>query len=124
MKMYSSLVLAYIGDSVYETYIRAFLIEKGFVKVKDLQKEAIKYVSAKGQYAILRYLMDNKYLTDEEIDIVKKARNQKSHKHPKNTDVITYKYSTGFEALIGYLYLKNNTRRLEEIINIIKEEVC
>lgn len=124
MKMYSSLVLAYIGDSVYETYIRAFLIEKGFVKVKDLQKEAIKYVSAKGQYAIIRYLMNNKYLTDEEIDIVKKARNQRSHKHPKNTDVITYKYSTGFEALIGYLYLENNTRRLEEIINIIKEEVC
>ena len=124
MKMYSSLVLAYIGDSVYETYIRAFLIEKGFVKVKDLQKEAIKYVSAKGQYAIIRYLMNNKYLTDEEIDIVKKARNQRSHKHPKNTDVITYKYSTGFEAFIGYLYLENNTRRLEEIINIIKEEVC
>lgn len=121
---YNSLVLAYIGDSVYETYIRKYLVEKGIAKVNDLQREAVKFVSAKGQARILKQLMDNNELTEEEIIIIKRARNHKSHKQPKNTDIVTYKYSTGFEALIGYLYLNNDIIRLEEIINKIKEDIC
>lgn len=121
--MNNSLALAYLGDSVFELYIRYYLINKGIIKVNELQKEATKYVSAKGQTFILKYLVDNNILTDDEIVIVKRARNHKSHKSPKNTDIITYKLATGLEALIGYLYL-NDKDRLEEIMNIVKEVLC
>lgn len=116
------ITLAYLGDSVYEVYIREYLISKGIVYVVDLQKEAIKYVSAKSQAKILDYLVNNNYLSEEEVNIVKRGRNYKRDSHPKNTDIITYKKSTGFECLIGYLYLSKNINRLNEIMNIIKEE--
>lgn len=116
------ITLAYLGDSVYEVYIREYLISKGIVYVVDLQKEAIKYVSAKSQAKILDYLVNNNYLSEEEVNIVKRGRNYKRDSHPKNTDIITYKKSTGFECLIGYLYLSKNINRLDEIMNIIKEE--
>lgn len=116
------ITLAYLGDSVYEVYIREYLISKGIVYVVDLQKEAIKYVSAKSQAKILDYLVNNNYLSEEEVNIVKKGRNYKRDSHPKNTDIITYKKSTGFECLVGYLYLSKNINRLDEIMNIIKEE--
>ena len=114
----SPLVLAYLGDSVYEIYIREHLIDKGIRKVNDLQKNAIYYVSAKNQTIFLKNMIDNNILTDDELAIVNRARNHSCNHKPKNTDIVTYKYSTGFEALIGYLYL-NNKDRLEEIINII-----
>ena len=116
------ITLAYLGDSVYEVYIREYLISKGIVYVVDLQKEAIKYVSAKSQAKILDYLVNNNYLSEEEVNIVKRGRNYKRDSHPKNTDIITYKKSTGFECLVGYLYLNKNINRLDEIMNIIKEE--
>lgn len=116
------ITLAYLGDSVYEVYIREYLINKGIIYVDKLQKEAIKYVSAKSQAKILDYLIDNNYLTNDEIDIVKRGRNYKRDSHPKNTDIITYKKSTGFECLVGYLYLSKNINRLDKIMNIIKEE--
>ena len=116
------ITLAYLGDSVYEVYIREYLINKGIVYVVDLQKEAIKYVSAKSQAKILDYLVNNNYLSEEEVNIVKRGRNYKRDSHPKNTDIITYKKSTGFECLVGYLYLSKNINRLDEIMNIIKEE--
>jgi ribonuclease III family protein len=116
------ITLAYLGDSVYEVYIREYLINKGIVYVDDLQREAIKYVSAKSQAKILDYLVNNNYLTDKEVSIVKRGRNYKRDSHPKNTDIITYKKSTGFECLVGYLYLGKNIDRLDEIMNIIKEE--
>lgn len=115
------LALAYLGDSIYEVYIRKCLIEKGIVNVKKLQEEAIKYVSAKGQAYYLNLLIENNKLTEEEINIIHRGRNHKSHKAPKNTDVNTYKLSTGFETLIGDLYLKGNKKRIEEIIDFIKE---
>ncbi len=116
-----SLALAYLGDSVYEIYIREYLLSKGICHVNDLQKEATNFVSAKNQTKFLNSLVDNNILTEDEITIVTRARNQKSNHKPKNTDIITYKYSTGFEALIGYLYI-NNKERLEEIINYILKE--
>lgn len=111
---------AYLGDAVYELYIRKKLIEVGIVKVDNLQKEAIKYVSAKGQASILKSLIDNNFLSIEEIDIVKRGRNYKRSIHPKNTDIVTYKLSTGFEALIGYLYYNGYFDRLEEIFSKIE----
>ena len=116
------ITLAYLGDAVYEVYIRDYLINKGIAKVEDLQKEAIKYVSAKSQSKILDYLIQNNYLSDDEIQIVKRGRNYKRESNPKNTDIGTYKLSTGFEALIGYLYLDNNKARIDKIMKYILEE--
>lgn len=110
----NNLVIAYLGDAVYELYVREFLINQGISKVKDLQKNAVKYVSAVAQAQILDDLISKKFLTDEEIDIAKRGRNAHSHQN-KSTDIITYKKSTGFETLIGYLY-KNDRNRLEEVI--------
>ena len=114
--------LAYLGDSVYEVYVREHLIKMGISLVENLQREAIKYVSAKSQSKIVRWLTDNNYLNNDELDIIKRGRNYKRGSHPKNTDIITYKNSTGCEALIGYLYLDNKIDRLDEIIRYILEE--
>lgn len=115
----NSLALAYLGDSIYEVYVRKYLLSKGICKVNELQKNAVEYVSARAQYKYLKEMMENEFLTEKEIQIINRARNHKSHAHPKNTDIITYKHSTGFEALIGYLYLSNNIKRLEEITKFI-----
>lgn len=111
---------AYLGDAIYELFIRNKLIEKGLVKVDDLQKNAINFVSAKAQAKILDKLISDNILTEDEVDIVKRGRNYKRSMHPKNTDIITYKLSTGFEALIGYLYYNKKIDRLEEILNKIE----
>ena len=113
------LVLAYLGDTIYENYVRKYLINKGIANVNDLQKEAVNYVSAKSQSMYLKKMMDGNFLSDEELDVVKRARNYKTTSHPKNCDIITYKYATGLEALIGYLNLKENIERIDEIMNFI-----
>lgn len=113
------LVLAYLGDTIYEDYIREYLINMGINNVNDLQKESVKYVSAKGQAKFLKELMENNFFTDEELSVIKRARNHKTISHPKSCDIVTYKHATAFEALIGYLKLKNNIERVEEIINKI-----
>lgn len=114
------LVLAYLGDSIYEVYIRKYLIDKNISKVKELQSESIKYVSAKSQRSYLEKMLNDNFLNEDEMNIVKCARNHKSNHKPKNCDIITYKYATGFEALIGYLYYENKIDRIEEIIDYIK----
>ena len=113
------LVLAYMGDTVYEDYIRKYLINKGIGNVNDLQTEALKYVSAINQAKFLTEMIDNDKLSEKELNIVKRARNYKTTSHPKSCDIITYKYATGLEALIGYLYLDNNIERINEIMNFI-----
>ena len=116
------LELAYIGDAVYEVAVRKKLLENGIRKVNNLQKCAKEYVSAKSQTRILNSLIEQNYLAEKEIDIVKNARNYKSVSKPKNTDIITYKYATGFEALIGYLYINKEMDRLKEILDKILED--
>lgn len=113
------LALAYLGDAIYEIYIREYLLNKNIVKVKELQEEAIKYVSAKSQSEFLKKIIENNFLNEEEIAIIKRARNHKSHKAPKGTNIITYKNSTGLEALIGYLHLNKKRNRIEEIMKYI-----
>lgn len=113
------LVLAYLGDTIYENYVRRFLILKKIANVKDLQRESINYVSAVSQCKYLNIMIENGFLTSDELDIVKRARNYKTTSHPKNCDIITYKYATGLEALIGYLDLSNNKGRINEIMNFI-----
>ena len=116
------LVLAYLGDTIYENYVRKYLINKGISNVNDLQKEAINYVSAKSQAGFLSKMLDEKFLTEEEFVIIKRARNYKTTSHPKNCDIVTYKYATGLESLIGYLELENRRERIDEIMNFILEE--
>ena len=117
--MYSPLVLAYLGDAVYELYIRQHLIKKIY-KVKDLQKESINYVSAKSQRKTLENLINDKILSNEEKEIITKGRNAKG-RISKNNDIITYRLSTGFECLLGYLYLYDK-ERLNTIISYILKE--
>ena len=114
IKQSSPLVLAYMGDAVYEKYIREYVIRQGLCKNGLLHKKSIKYVSAKAQCEILKRIEPE--LTEEELDVVRRGRNSNPHSTAKNADVVEYKYATGFEALIGYLYLTKQEERLEEIL--------
>ena len=113
------LVLAYLGDTIYENYVRHFLVKNGISNVNDLQKAAIKYVSAVAQAGFLTKMIDEEFLSEEEINVVKRARNYKTTSHPKNCDIVPYKYATGLEALIGYLDLENKNMRIDEIMKYI-----
>ena len=117
----NSLVLAYLGDTIYENYVRHYLVKKNIGHVDLLQKESVHYVSAKNQASFLKKLIDDGFLLDDEIDVVKRARNYKTTSHPKNCDVVTYKYATGVEALLGYLDLSGKKERIDEIMNYILE---
>ncbi|MBE6144468.1 MAG: ribonuclease III [Firmicutes bacterium] len=119
IKEINVLALAYLGDSIYDIYIRSHLIKKGLVKVNELQKEATKYVSAKGQASFFKKLLELNYFEEDELVIINRGRNHKGSRHPKGTDIITYKMATGLEALIGYLYLENNLDRIKEIMKEI-----
>ena len=116
--------LAYIGDSYYELYIRSYLLSKGITKPNDLHKRAIKYVSSESHNKIVNKLFDE--LSSEEVEIYKKGRNYNYHHKSKSSKLSEYLASSGFEALIGYLYLSNNNERLnyilEKSIEIIEKD--
>lgn len=115
----SPLVWAYMGDSVYEQYIREYLVKHTQFKPHKLHIEATKYVKASAQAKILK-MLENK-LTEDEKEIVRRTRNTKNHHLPKNANVQEYMYATAFEGLIGYLYLTKQDKRLEEILeNVVK----
>lgn len=115
-KLLSPLVWAYIGDSVYELYIRTKLVNTSNAKPHKLHIESIKYVKAKSQANVLKKITEN--LSDEEKDIVRRGRNAENHHVAKNANVAEYSQSTAFEALIGYLYLTKQDERLHEILNM------
>lgn len=117
VKMLNSLALAYMGDAVYEMYVRHHLIQTGAVKPHLLHKQATAFVSAKAQNKVIHSFLESECLTEEELAVVRRGRNAKSGTVPKNTDVQTYRYSTAFEALIGYLYLLKRQQRMEELIH-------
>ncbi len=119
MNSMNSLVLAYLGDSVYELYVRKYLVSKNIGKVNALQKEAVKYVSASAQESFLLKMIEDNYLKEDEIDIVRRAKNHKNNHKPKYSSIITYKNATGLEALIGYLYLNNKNDRINDIMDYI-----
>lgn len=116
VKQLNALALAYMGDSVYEQAIREHLLRSGRVKPNILHKEATRYVSAKSQAAIVRKMEQIGFLTEEEAAVLRRGRNAKSGSVPKNTDVLTYNYSSGFEAVVGFLYLLGKKERVEELI--------
>ncbi len=115
-KMLSPLVWAYVGDSIYEMFIRTHLVNHSNAKPHKLHIESIKYVKAKAQAETLKKISD--HLTDEEKDIVRRGRNTENHHVAKNANVADYSQSTAFEALIGYLYLTKQDERLLEILNM------
>ena len=117
VELMSPLTWAYIGDAVFELYIRNKLINETNLKPHKLHIEAIKYVKAKSQAETLNKIYET--LTDEEKDIVRRGRNTQNHHLPKNANVQEYMYATAFESLIGYLFLTKQNERLKEIFNNI-----
>ena len=117
IELMSPLTWAYIGDAVYELFIRNKLINETNLKPHKLHIEAIKYVKAKSQAEKLNEIYET--LTDEEKDIVRRGRNTQNHHLPKNSNVQEYMYATAFEAFIGYLYLTKQNARLREILENI-----
>jgi ribonuclease-3 family protein len=114
----NGLALAYVGDAIYEIYIREHLVQIGLTRPNQLHKTATKYVSAKAQNMLMHEMLaEEDFLTEKEIEMYKRGRNAKSHTIAKNADIITYRTSTGFEALMGYLHLSKQTTRMEELIN-------
>ena len=116
VKMLSPLVWAYVGDSVYELFIRTHLVNFSNAKPHKLHIETIKFVKAENQAKILNKIWDN--LTEEEQEIFKRGRNTENHHLPKNGNVADYSHATGFEALIGYLYLSKQDERLNQILKL------
>ena len=115
------LVLAYIGDAIFELEVRKRIVSTGVNKVNDLQKICTKYVSAKGQSSFIERMIECNILSEDETDVYKRARNSHVKSHPANTDIVTYKRATGFEALFGYLYLNNKYDRIVELVEFVME---
>ncbi|MER1998141.1 MAG: Mini-ribonuclease 3 [Lysinibacillus sp.] len=117
VKQLNALALAYMGDAVLEQRIREHLLFAGRVKPNTLHKEATKYVSAKAQATVVLKMLEEGFLTEEEVAVFKRGRNAKSGSVPKNTDVQTYRNSSGFEAVLGSLFLAQQQARANEIID-------
>jgi len=116
VELMSPLTWAYVGDSVYEQYIRTYLVNTTNLKPHKLHVEAIKYVKAKAQSNILKRIYDE--LNEEEQEVVRRTRNTENHHKAKNAELEDYMYSTAFEGLIGYLYLTKQEDRLQEILQM------
>lgn len=112
-KQLNGIALAYLGDAVYEVYIRRHLINKGITKPTKLHHTATNFVSAKAQAALIDAMKEQEILSETETEYFKRGRNSKSHTSAKNTSVLTYRISTGFEALMGYLSLSGQQERLD-----------
>lgn len=114
MRMMNSAVLAFLGDSVFELYIRRHVIDKGQVNADLLHRATVRFVRAEAQAYALKAMLDE--LSEDEMSLAKRARNKKISTKPKNVDPVVYKWATAFEALIGFLYLSEQHDRMEEII--------
>ena len=117
VNLINGIALAFEGDAVYSTYIRRHLIFQGLTKPNQLHREATKYVSAKAQANLISLMLEEGILTEKEEDIYKRGRNANSHTKAKNADIVTYRMSTGFEAVMGYLHMTEEIERLEELID-------
>ena len=117
VNLINGVALAFEGDAVYSMYIRRHLIFQGLTKPNQLHREATKYVSAKAQANLISLMLKEEILTEKEEEIYKRGRNANSHTKAKNTDIVTYRMSTGFEAVMGYLHMTEAIERLEELID-------
>ena len=113
---YSPLTLAYVGDAVYELFVRTYLLRDCNFPVGKLHKTAVKMVNAKAQSDLFQRVKD--ILSEEELAVYKRGRNTNSHP-PKNAEMVDYKSATGIEALIGYLYLKGDSDRILQLMKYL-----
>lgn len=116
VKQLNALALAYMGDAVLERAVREHLLVNGMIRPNALHREATKYVSAKAQSHIVHAMLDQGFLTEDEQATYRRGRNAKSGTVPKNTDVQTYRASSGFEAVLGSVYLLGQQERVEELL--------
>ncbi|HFI0702145.1 TPA: Mini-ribonuclease 3 [Streptococcus suis] len=116
VNLINGIALAFEGDAVYSMYVRRHLIFMGLTKPNKLHGEANKYVSAKAQASLISALLEAQLLTEKEEEIYKRGRNTNSHTKAKNADVVTYRMSTGFEAVLGYLHMTEQVERLDELV--------
>lgn len=116
----NTLLLAYLGDAVYELWVRKHLLEQGIEKVEDMHRAAVSYVRAKSQADLIRHFLPE--LNETETEVVMRGRNAKGH-YPRNVDVVTYRHATGFEALIGYWYLTGQKKRMNLFLNKIDQHL-
>ena len=117
-RSYSALTLAYIGDGIYDLVIRSVVIFHSKKAVNDLHKKTIRFVKAETQAIMIQGLLDNEILTEEERAVYKRGRNTKSHTMAKNASIIAYRKATGFEAVLGYLYVTGQMERLLELVKV------
>ncbi|MDW5472606.1 Mini-ribonuclease 3 [Staphylococcus equorum] len=122
-KLFNPLTLAYMGDAVLDQHVREYIVLKLKAKPNRLHQEAKRYVSAKSQAETLEFLMENNWFTESEQDIVRRGRNAKSYTKAKNTDIQTYRKSSGLEAVIGFLYLEKEHERLTSLLECIVKNV-
>lgn len=122
-KLLNPLTLAYMGDAVLDQHVREYIVLKLKAKPNRLHQEAKRYVSAKSQAQTLEFLMGNDWFTEDELDIVRRGRNAKTYTKAKNTDIQTYRKSSGLEAVIGYLYLEKEQERLTALLESIVQNV-
>lgn len=115
-RAFSALTLAYIGDCIYDLVIRSVVIFHSKKAVNDLHKKTTRFVKAETQAIMMQGLIDNEILTEEEKAVYKRGRNTKSHTMAKNASIIAYRKATGFEAVLGYLYLTDQMERLLELV--------
>lgn len=116
----SGSTLAYLGDAVWSLYVREYLVEKGYNRANDLQTKSVRFVSAKAQASFYHKLVEENFFNEVELDIFRRGRNFKSDSVPKNTDVTTYRTSTGFEAVLGYWYVEKMSNRFDECWEKVK----
>lgn len=116
LNSYSPLVLAYLGDCVYEVIVRTVLVEQSNCAVRKLHKKATDYVKAKAQADLIAAVLED--LTEEEKDVYRRGRNAKSHTVPKNASISDYRKATGMEAVVGYLFLKKDMERALELVKL------
>ena len=120
-KNYNSIALAFMGDAVYERFIRERILKSGKTGADRMHRAAVRYVKAAAQELSLREMLDD--LTEDEQTVVHRARNHKITSKPKNADPLTYKMATAFEALLGYLYLSGRSERLAALMERAAETV-
>lgn len=117
LKTYSPLTFAFLGDAVFTLFMREYVVKKGNTNVNKLHKETVGLVSANAQEKAVMALIDKKLLTEEEMEIYRRGENAKVETHAKNASLLTYHRATGFEALIGWLYLKEDHDRISFLLN-------
>lgn len=119
----NGLALAYVGDAAYELKVREHLLHSGQTRPNELHRKATQYVSAKAQSRLIHQMLEEAILNEEEETMFKRGRNAKSHTTAKNADVATYRASTGFETLMGYLHMQGQHDRFNELVQWCIEKV-